>query len=137
MRLKLTTSLTVLQPEPLTMSTATSLFAKINGANGTAASDFASSVPVDPATYRPTQHVVSSFALPHDKLVTVFAIFNDSGTETLHETTDIYAHNIAKLRLRCTGHMFHTSHSSALTLRQARRANEAARQKICAAKTAE
>lgn len=123
------------------MSIATSLFAKINGANGTAASDFASpnSVPFDPATYSPSIHIVNGldFAPRFSKQVTVFAIFNEPATETLHETTDIHAHNLAKLQLRTNGHMFHTSHASAFLKLQARRWNEKVRKMIQLAKEKE
>jgi len=116
------------------MSTVTSLFAKINGI-----SHDSFSVPFDPATYRPTQHVVTplDFAPKHGKQVTVFAIFNEPATTTLHSTTDIHAHNLMKLKLRTHGHSFHTSHASALLKLQARKINEAVRQKIAATKAAE
>jgi hypothetical protein len=121
------------------MSIATSLFAKINGIT---ANDFASgnSAPFDPATYRPTQHVVTPLDLApkHSKRqVTVFAIFNEPATTLLHSTTDIHAHNLMKLKLRTHGHSFHTSHASALLKLQARKINEAVRQKIAATKAAE
>lgn len=122
------------------MSIATQLFAKINGANGTAASDFASpSVPFDPATYSPSVHVVNElgFGSIDKPQVTIFAIFNESATDTLHSTTDIHAHNRMKLRLRSNGYMFHTSHASAFLKLQARRINESVRQSICAAKAKE